>query len=126
MKESLQKSFEDMENRVSKMENTLYSLKTGMSGLEEEGFITNDRYNKEITELRNKYMREMKKFEEKLERANTESDELKRRDREVQDELEHVIKGMRENQATIAEKDAIIGDLEERNEKITAQKNDVS
>ena len=115
-----------MENRVSKMENTLYSLKTGMSGLEEEGFITNDRYNKEITELRNKYMREMKKFEEKLERANAESDELKRRDKEVQDELEHVIKGMRENQATIAEKDAIIGDLEERNEKITAQKNDVS
>ena len=126
MKESLQKSFEDMESRVNKMENTIHSLKIGMNGLEEEGLITKDRYDKEIIELRNKYLKEMKKVEEKLERANIESEELKRRDIEMKNELEHVIKGMRENQEILAEKDATIGDLEERIEKMTSQKNEVS
>jgi len=125
VKESMQKSFQDMEYRVSKMENTLSSLKTGINGLEEEGFISKEKYDKEIIELRNKYIKEVKKFEEKLQRANTESDEWKRRNKEVHNELEHLMKSMGENQALMAEKDMAIGNLEEKVDKIASQKDDV-
>ena len=126
VKDSMQKSFQDMEHRVSKMENTLSSLRTGINGLEEDGFISKEKYDKEIIDLRNKYIKEVKKFEEKLQRANTESDEWKRRNEEVHNELEHLMKSMRENQALMAEKDMTVGNLEEKVEKLASQKSDVS
>ena len=122
----MQKSFENMENRVSQVDNTLHSLKVGLSRPEEESFITKDKYDKEIKELRDKYLKEVKKLNENLVKATEECDELKRRDKEVQNELEHIINSMRENQEIVAEKDGKIGDLEEVVEKITMQKSEVS
>lgn len=114
-----------MENRMSKMENTLHSLNTGVSGIKEDRFISKAKYEKEIAELRDKYLKELKNLEEKLQESNNDADELKRRDKEMQDELEHVMKNMRENQDISSEKDMKIGELEEKNERISKQKNEV-
>lgn len=122
----LQKSFDDMENRVSKMENTLHALNVGVNGENQERFISNVQYDEDVKELRDKYLKETKKIEDRLERANNECDELKIRDKEVQDELENVIKCMRENQDVLAEKDVKIGDLEEKIEKSSIQRSEVS
>ena len=121
----LQKSFEEMTSRVCRMENTLQSLKVGMHGIQDKTRERKGQFVVDVKGQEEKYQNEIKKLEEKLDSANQEAEAFRKRDEDIQKEMEHLINDMKETQDILVERDGKIADLEGWIEKVSNQKKEV-
>ncbi|XP_065060919.1 coiled-coil domain-containing protein 150-like isoform X1 [Rhopilema esculentum] len=118
----LQKSFEEMTTRVCRMENALQSLKVGMHGIQDKASERKGQTVGDVMDQEGEYQNEIKKLEGKLEAANQEAEALRKRDKDIQKELEHLINDMKDTQDILVERDGKIADLEGLVEKVSNQK----
>ncbi|XP_065060921.1 coiled-coil domain-containing protein 150-like isoform X2 [Rhopilema esculentum] len=111
-----------MTTRVCRMENALQSLKVGMHGIQDKASERKGQTVGDVMDQEGEYQNEIKKLEGKLEAANQEAEALRKRDKDIQKELEHLINDMKDTQDILVERDGKIADLEGLVEKVSNQK----
>eukprot|EP00794_Sanderia_malayensis_P015081 gene15081-16637_t len=122
----IHRNFEEMATRVSKMEQMIHSLKTGMHGLEERQGSKLGINEEGTNRLKESHIKEVKRLEDRISRLNKESEELRDDNEKFQAEIGKFIEELREMEVSWEDDKAKGVKLEAKVEKLTIQRDEVS